>query len=153
MLTLTSQSHLDHHLTLAHVRFLLDQFGDRESFFAETVVLPEYLDPLPCGLRGPAVGQPQVPDNLIVWKERPPRTWKSRVLDTTSCAFQSSLSFCLPVLERRMTVIAGPGLGLPCVLYTAYGGPLAPREPDDPGLPEAERAASVAFWREHALCL
>lgn len=36
-----------------------------------------------------------------------------------------------------------------CVLYTAYGGPLAPQEPDDPACKDV--AVSRAFWQEHAL--
>jgi hypothetical protein len=40
----------------------------------------------------------------------------------------------------------------PCVLYTAYGGPQAPREPGDPAIKDfAEQAASEIFWSEHAL--
>lgn len=35
--------------------------------------------------------------------------------------------------------------------YTAFGGPLAPKEPGDPTLKPEERAKSEAFWREHAL--
>lgn len=36
-----------------------------------------------------------------------------------------------------------------CVLYTAFGGPLTPQEPGDPGCKDLE--ASWRFWREHAL--
>jgi hypothetical protein len=36
-----------------------------------------------------------------------------------------------------------------CILYTAFGGPAAPQEPDDPGCKDP--AASATFWREHAL--
>jgi hypothetical protein len=39
------------------------------------------------------------------------------------------------------------------ILYTAFGGPAAPREPGDPSLDgnEAGLAESKAFWAEHAL--
>ena len=50
-----------------------------------------------------------------------------------------------------MTVIGGPDGDDPCVLYTAFGGPAAPREPWDPSLDEAGWAASLAFWEAHAL--
>ncbi len=36
-----------------------------------------------------------------------------------------------------------------CVLYTAFGGPPTPQEPDDPGCKDVE--ASRRFWAEHAL--
>jgi hypothetical protein len=50
---------------------------------------------------------------------------------------------------RIMTVIIGPD----GMLYTAFGGPPAEREPGDPSLaedPDALRAAQ-AFWKLHAL--
>jgi len=37
------------------------------------------------------------------------------------------------------------------VLYTAYGGPVAPREPFDRSLDEEAKAESEKFWAEHAL--
>jgi hypothetical protein len=55
-----------------------------------------------------------------------------------------------PRPSRLVTVIAGPH-GDACILYTAFGGPQAPREPFDPSLDDAGRACSVAFWAEHAL--
>lgn len=36
-----------------------------------------------------------------------------------------------------------------CILYTAYGGPCVPQEPGDPSC--RDRAASEAFWAQHAL--
>jgi hypothetical protein len=36
-----------------------------------------------------------------------------------------------------------------CIVYTMYGGPLAPQEPGDPGCRDVD--ASKAFWSEHAL--
>jgi hypothetical protein len=52
-----------------------------------------------------------------------------------------------------LTVIAGPGDdGLDgVVLYTAYGGKCAPREPGDTSLNDEQRLESQAFWSEHAL--
>jgi len=37
----------------------------------------------------------------------------------------------------------------PCILYTAFGGPLAPQEPGDPGCKNVPE--STVFWRVHAL--
>lgn len=54
-----------------------------------------------------------------------------------------------PRQVRTVTVIAGPHDGQPCVLFTAFGGPLAPQEPGDPGCKDPD--ASRAFWAEHAL--
>lgn len=44
----------------------------------------------------------------------------------------------------------GPSEGA-IILYTAFGGPLAEREPFDPGLDDAAHETSKAFWRVHAL--
>ena len=59
---------------------------------------------------------------------------------------------CKPLLVRTVTVIAGPHEGDPCVLYTAYGGPCAPREPGDPTIASwDELLESRSFWAKHAL--
>ena len=40
------------------------------------------------------------------------------------------------------------------MLFTAFGGPLAPREPGDPDMTDAkEIAESKKFWSEHALSI
>lgn len=147
MLIITSQSHLDHGLTAAHLSFILRHFADREGFFAETITLPDELRPLECALRGPAVGTRPVLDAEVVLRARGSRTYPSRLLTNTA----GTLGW--PLLVRQMTVIAGPAGDHPCVLYTAHGGPLAPREPGDPSLSTAEHAESVAFWAEHALVI
>lgn len=36
-------SHIDHHLTEAQLRYLLDRFADRNAFFLETIELPETI--------------------------------------------------------------------------------------------------------------
>jgi hypothetical protein len=56
---------------------------------------------------------------------------------------------------RRVTVIAGAHDGRPCVLYTAFGGPITPQEPGDPKLLETGTPQSIQesidFWAKHAL--
>jgi hypothetical protein len=141
MLIVVPETHLDHALSAGHIRFIFDLFKDRNSFFLETVELPASLPPLPCSLRGPAVGLPPVPDAEVVMKARNGRAWPSRMM----------LGSWAPLDVHTMTVIAGPGAGHLCVLYTAYGGPAAPREPGDPSLQGAELVASEAFWAKHAL--
>ena len=142
MLNINRLSHLDHNLSLAHVRFILERFGDRDGFFAETVNLPPELADLPCALHGPSTGQPDVADDEVQMVVRPGRNYPSRVLRNGDVG-------TLP--SRLLTVIAGPHDGLSCLLYTAHGGPLAPREPGDPSLPEDQREASETFWKVHAL--
>ena len=62
----------------------------------------------------------------------------------------SSVCDRAPRLSRLVTVIGGLHKG-ECILFTAYGGPAAPREPWDESLSAEERGASEAFWAEHAL--
>ena len=74
-----------------------------------------------------------------MWGVRGGRAWASRLCRRPA------------VRTRQVTVIAGPHGAEPCVCFTAYGGPRAPREPWD--APDAEREASLAFWAEHALAV
>jgi hypothetical protein len=157
MLIIIPQSHLDHHLSLRHLRFVLDHCQERNSFFIESIPLPGELPALSCALRGPVVGNPPVADAEVTMRSRNGRAWESRMLTDLNKPFvrvalaQGVWGYTADPTSRIVTVIGGPADGFPCVLYTAYGGPLAPREPGDLSLPESERAASEAFWAEHAL--
>lgn len=141
MLAIHADSHLDRSLTPAHAAFLLSHFADRTGFFAETVTLPDDLPDLTCGLYGPTMGDPPVTDN-VSFEVRGERAYPTRAV-------------VAPMRPTRLlTVIAGPYKGYPCVLYTAHGGPMAPREVGDPTLiTEEARAESAAFWAVHALAV
>jgi hypothetical protein len=133
-------SHLDHNLTADQIEHLISRFADRSGFFIETVELPAHLGTAPCALRGPLVGDPPIPDAICYRARRGDRPGDSRM--TSKLGSKPT---------RLVTVIAGPHDDQPCVLYTAYAGPQAPREPFDPGLDDAGRAESEAFWAQHAL--
>jgi hypothetical protein len=135
-------SHLDHGITPAVVAWLLDRYKDRDGFFAETVGIPADASSLTCGLYGPAMGDEPVPEANVRYEVRGSRQWASRCVA------------CPQRPTRYLTVIAGPHDGKPCVLYTAHGGPMAPREVGDTSLTDgAERDKSRAFWAEHALAV
>jgi len=137
---ITSDSHLDHNLTSEHVEWLLKHFADRIGFFIETVELPRELAPVECDLYGPSVGDPPVSESDVTYLVRGNRPGASRVVRR------------VPRLTRTLTVIAGPHGDEPVVLYTAYGGPAAPREPFDGSLrTKEEKQASRDFWAVHAL--
>ena len=137
MLKIVSESHLDHGLTKAHQAFIVRRFGERTGFFIETFELPSELAPLECALYGPLAGDEPVEECDVHYARRGDRAGESRLVNR-------------PMRETRtMTVVAGPHGDEPCVLYTSYGGPAAPREPFD--LPEGERGESEAFWASHAL--
>jgi hypothetical protein len=137
------QSHVDHGLTAEQLQWLLDQTEGRSSFFIETFTLPAHLGTVECGLVGPALGLPAVPEEDVKYIIRGNRKCASRVL-------RESVE---KPRTRMVTVIAGPTQGHDgLVLYTAYGGPSAPREPGDTTIPNWEGVVeSRAFWAEHAL--
>jgi hypothetical protein len=140
---ITKDSHLDHGLTSEHLKLLFDLFGNRNSFFIETVIIKEPLPLVPCGLYGPRMGDRKVHDDHVLWERRGDRPYLSRVLPRVPMR-----------LQDKLTVICGPHEGHPCILYTAFGGPLAPKEVRDPSL-EKDRAESIQesidFWADHAL--
>jgi hypothetical protein len=134
----TTDSHTDH-VSPQVVQFVLSRFAHRTEFFIETFDLPADLPEVECGLYGPTMGDPPLTEDEVEWRARPGRAYPSRLTNRPSRP------------TRTVTVIAGPHQGQPCVLYTVFGGPVSPREIDDPTLRQEERDASIAFWRGHAL--
>lgn len=135
---LHTKSHTDH-VSPEVVEYILNRFADRSAFFIETFELPAEIPAVACGLYGPVMGDGPIPDADCVATTRPGRGWLSRTVDRPTRP------------TRTVTVIAGPFENEPCVLYTAFGGPLAPKEPGDPTLSDADRPAAVEFWAQHAL--
>lgn len=133
-------SHTDHNLSAEHIAFILAICEGRTGFFIAELTLPDELPAIPCGLHGPKMGDGPIPESECMRVVRGNRPGPSRL--------------CLraPRPTRTVTVIAGPAEGEPCVLYTAYGGPIAPREPWDDSLASDEaHAESLDFWHDHAL--
>jgi hypothetical protein len=144
MLVIHPESHVDHvqaSVIEAVKRVLADAGNPDHRVIIETFELPEEAGTVDCALYGPAMGDPPVPEDQVQYGERPGRSWPSRLV-------------ARPVRQTRtLTVVAGPHQGHDLVLFTGYGGPAAPPEVDDPHLRPADRAASVAFWKDHALAL
>ena len=148
MLLITADSHLDHGLDSDHIGHILKTFRDRHGFFIETFRISPKMLLVPCALYGPLMGDEPIDEDEVVYRERPGRQYDSRILKGKNVR-----------LRDQITVIAGPSdyflgaLGQPhhMVLYTAYGGPAAAREPGDPTLSVRERDESSAFWSQHAL--
>lgn len=136
----SKDSHVDHGLTAEQLSWVVAHFADRTGFFIGGVELPEGLGTVPCGLHGPTMGDEPVAEAEVFYAKRGTRANDSRL-----CKRE-------PRQVRLVTVIAGPHGSEPMVLYTAFGGPLAEREPGDPGLktPE-EQAKAKEFWATHAL--
>jgi hypothetical protein len=144
-------THLDHGLSPEHLTWVQARVAEHTAFFMETVELPAELPPLDCALYGPMMQDEPVPESDVVYQVRGNRSWASRMVDR-------------PLRPTRLiSIIAGPDhIGYPdwradvapppMILYTAFGGPAAPKEPGDPTLEElADLFTSRAFWRIHAL--
>lgn len=142
MIKVIEKSHVDHGLSADQLEWVLAQFADRTAFTLATVELPPHLGTVPCNLIGPATGCPPVPESAVFYALRGKRTCASRLIQSH-----------IPVDDRRVTVIAGFAEGHDgLVLFTAYGGPCAPREPGDTSIPTWEGVLEArAFWAEHAL--
>ena len=137
-------SHLDHGLELNQRSYALamirkgrailkvGKWGD--GFYIASVKLPSDLGTVPCALRGPSVGDEPIADSDTFQGVRNGRPNASRL--TRLPAGQS---------DTLTAIVIGGNLA------TMYGGPLAPREPNDPEIPENELEAATAFWAEHAL--
>lgn len=135
------ESHTDH-LTPEVLAYVEGRFADREAFFIETIELPKEYEPMQLGIRGPSVGDPEVTEDEVKYKIRKGRKCASRIYTGDIPAR----------MTRELTVVAGPNGDDPCVLYTAYPGPAAVREPGDSGIASWEELlASRVFWTMHAL--
>jgi hypothetical protein len=147
------ESHLDHGLSPQVVDYIMTRFVDRNAFFIETFELPPELGTVPCGLYGPAMGDApmlaphDIPRDLVrsdlqvFFQRRGNREYESHVVRAPSRP------------TRMVTVIAGPHEEHACILYTAFGGPLTPKEPNDPTCAPDKLEESRKFWSEHALAV
>lgn len=137
---ITEKSHLDHGLTRAQVEYIMSRFRDRKTFFTETLDLSVVgLGTVPCALHGPIMDDRPIGEDDVVYLKREGREGTARLVDRE------------PRMVTTLTVIAGPDGDELCVLYTAFGGPKAPKEVDDPAMTIDEIKESKAFWAEHAL--
>lgn len=135
------ESHVDHGLTPGQLAAALALVEPGEGVTVATVELPEGLGTAPCAIRGPIVGDEPITEDVAIRGVRGERAGASRLV-------------LMPCRRSRLvTVVVGPHGDEPCVLYTAYAGPEAPREPWDPSLDAVSARESDAFWSEHALAL
>jgi hypothetical protein len=136
-------SHLDHGLSDGAIKYIQKKYKDCDRFFIESFRLPRKFGMLESALYGPLAGDPAIKEGQVEYVTRGDRKWPSRMIKK-------------PMRKTSMvTVIAGPHEGDACVLYTAYGGPAAPREPGDPSVQkdQALLEESEAFWSKHALAM
>ncbi len=154
-----AESHLDHALTEAQVVYIMTKFVDRSAFFIETFELPEELGTVPCGLYGPIMGDAPVLASQVELLVRGTRTWKSRLVNLPARLTRQLTVIAGPHEEKcdrcdgtgtvltlgfmvQFGVSQADAMGVcgrcengvvkhACILFTAFGGPLAPQEPGE----------------------
>lgn len=119
-------SHVDHDLSDAQLAWLIDRANEylllpdtSSGLLKLTLTLPEEFGAIPCGLHGPVMGDEPVGNDEVEPGRRGERLGDSRL-----CARP-------PRQVRKVSLIAGPHEDQPWVLFTAFGGPIAPREPGE----------------------
>lgn len=131
------ESHTDHGVKPEQLEWALAKLALRAhdgGVLVETLTLPDHLGTVPNALI--EIDS----DDVVVMRHRGARVYPSRI--AVGRTAQPS---------RLLTVIAGPHGDDPLVLHTAFGGPNAPKEPNDPALDPKDREASEDFWTRHAL--
>jgi len=95
---------------------------------------------LPCGLYGPEMGDDPIPETQVEYKSRNGRAWKDRLVKKP---MRKTLT---------LTFIGTKALGddgeSDVLVFTAYGGPLAPQNWADPDC--SDIGHSLNFWAPDA---
>lgn len=150
-LIIDPRSHMDHGLSTGHLLLIAEGLKQKEEGKLTILQLdiPKHLPKLPCKLRGPIVGMEPIGEGVVEWCQRGAREVLSRmvrhdVLESKMAEYYNPESVQTSAV---LTAVIGPD----GTLFTAYGGPLAPREPGDPSISEEDRLESAKFWSEHAL--
>lgn len=141
-LMLRTDGHYDvHGISPEH----LDWLGTHPDVLAAkgpvTISIPDHLSPVPNSLVGPSMGDNPVSENDVVYLNRGGgRPYNSRMIKGPHKT------------TRMLTVISRPhkDTGKP-FLITAFGGPLAPKEVEDPTHTPESKEESKKFWSQHAL--
>ena len=135
--------HADHGISkdqLAHIESVIRNEIPDPGFFLHQISIPSDLTSVPCALYGPAMGDDPVDRSRVTMQKRS----EDRAADPMLVGSESR-----PVDYVQAIGIVGEE---EINLFTVYGGPAAPRNPEDPSIEtDAEREESRKFWSEHAL--
>lgn len=130
--------HMDHGVSERLVSSALSKVKSGAGFFLFTVELPTFC--LESGLYGPASGDDPVGEGEVTYAQRTPDRPPSRLVARGKRP------------TNKLTIIGLMGAGRKATVFTAYGGPCAPREPWDASHPNEEsREQSRLWWAQHAL--
>ena len=140
--------HADHDIDERQMQFIemWCRWFAPPHFFILEVELPEELGSVPNALHGPACGDDPVPESEVFYSNRGlDREWEDRLVRRPKRPTQ-----VVQVIGTREEDVNSSGNACGDItVFTAYGGPLAPQNPDDPGCQDPE--ASREFWAKHAL--
>jgi hypothetical protein len=143
-LMLRDDGHYDvHKITKQHIDWLSQQPEVMAAKGPVTLTLPDSLPRLPNSLVGPASGHSPVTDDhpdVYMASRGGGREYNSKMIRGENQTTNIITAIVRPHKET----------GRP-FLITAFGGPMAPKEPNDPTLSDQERKASQEFWSQHAL--
>ncbi len=136
--------HTDHGITEKQMEFIKNQIPDMKASTLSngalnwSITIPKMFGSVPCGLHGPAMGDSPVAESEVERLARGDRAWTDRLVDRP----YREVDFiqAIGIYDSDEDVY---------VLFTVYGGPLAPQNPDDPSNVEKEKATE--FWNQHAL--
>jgi hypothetical protein len=143
-LMLRDDGHYDvHQITPEHIEWLSQQPEVMAAKGPVTLTMPDHLPTLPNSLVGPASGHEPVGSDhpgVYMANRGGGRTHDSKMMQGEHRPTNMITAIVRPHKET----------GRP-FLITAFGGPLSPKEPNDPSLRDDERASSEEFWSQHAL--
>jgi hypothetical protein len=134
--------HDDHNITDEQISHALKTFilSAPDGFFIKTVKLPHHLGKVPSGLHGPSVGDLPIKEEEAIYGSRGGRQNLSRLVNR-------------PFRDSDLLTVIGTKEGKKITLFTAHGGPIAPRELATlpPDASDEEKEESKSFWAQHAL--
>jgi hypothetical protein len=138
--------HKDHGITDAQWKHILYVLGNSGlvGFFILQVDIPKELGTVPCSIYGPVMGDVPVPDSEVQMMKRT----EDRPPDRMTNKPQRQVGYVQVIGTYESDPVA---MDAETVIYTCYGGPLAPRNPLEPGLSEKDKLDSEKFWSQHAL--
>lgn len=132
--------HADHGIAPAQMEYIKGRLEQEapQGFFLREITIPRELGTVRNAMYGPASGDAPVPESAVSYRPRGDRPWTDRVVSW-------------PARPVDYVQAIGTREGETFKLFTVYGGPLAPQNPEDPGCRDVEGARK--FWSQHALSL
>jgi hypothetical protein len=133
--------HADHGISPDQMDYIKSQIAadSPSTFFIKTIKIPAKLGKVRNALYGPAAGDAPVSESAVSYRPRGDRPWADRVVSWPTRPVDYVQALGMPDQNNANKIL----------LFTVYGGPLAPQHPDDPGNRDVE--GSRKFWSEHAL--